>query len=251
VVGAGELPQSHRCFTARGAQNAPRPFFTEFHVLTLPARLKSLQQIAYPLLLVLIGCASPAQAAGQGATRSPQASAEVTRCLRAAAHKFQLDPRLLKAIAGVESNFNPRAVNAANANGTRDVGLMQINSTWLPTLRRWNITEQDLFNPCTNAEVGAWVLASNFSNMGPSWDAVGAYNASSPHKRRAYAWKVYRAYQQHQQLPAADMTGRSAHAGGEGLAMRDVAHARADAAQSSLIQINDRVAALTGGGGQP
>lgn len=66
-------------------------------------------------------------------------------CLVAAARHHGVDPALLHAIAVVESGLNPRAVNRANANGTRDIGLMQINSAWLPTLKRWGITEEGLY----------------------------------------------------------------------------------------------------------
>lgn len=67
---------------------------------------------------------------------------------------------------------------------------MQINSSWLPTLKRYGITEQSLFDPCTNTLVGAWVLAKNFRELGYNWNAIGAYNAKSQDKRAIYAQKV-------------------------------------------------------------
>lgn len=147
--------------------------------------------------LVLLAATDTHAAGGQTrAARSLQPSPEVKRCLGAAAQKYGLDYQLLKAIARVESSFNPRAVrlpHAAGGDSTTDYGLMQINSSWLPTLKRWGISKEDLFDPCVSAEVGAWVLKSNFRDMGVSWNAVGAYNARSPEKRKVYAWRVYRA----------------------------------------------------------
>jgi len=109
---------------------------------------------------------------------------------------------LLYAIARVESGLDPKAVNRSHfkRTGSIDIGLMQINSRHLPELSRHGITQASLFDPCTNLDVGAWLLADLFSRKGLSWDSVGAYNAACTRlkgdeclKARArYAWKVYR-----------------------------------------------------------
>ena len=117
-------------------------------------------------------------------------------CWDDAAQRYQVSSALLYAIARTESGLNPLAIGR-NGNGSRDIGLMQINSAWLPTLASHGITERELFEPCTNIEVGAWILAGNVSRLGYTWDAVGAYNAANPALRRAYADKVRR------HLPAA------------------------------------------------
>ncbi|AFQ48488.1 transglycosylase SLT domain-containing protein [Burkholderia cepacia] len=111
-------------------------------------------------------------------------------CLDDAATFQHVSVSLLRGIAQVESGMNPNAVNT-NTNGTVDIGLMQINSTWLPTLAREGITQQSLFDACTNAYVGAWILSQNIRQLGANWNAIGAYNAASPDKRLAYARKVY------------------------------------------------------------
>ena len=126
---------------------------------------------------------------------STTASAEAARvraCLNEAAQRHQLDGQLLHAIAMVESGLNPHALNRGNANGTRDIGLMQINSSWLPQLARRNITESDLYDPCVSADVGAWILADNIARLGATWRAVGAYNARSTARRLAYVRRVQR-----------------------------------------------------------
>jgi soluble lytic murein transglycosylase-like protein len=111
-------------------------------------------------------------------------------CFEEAGAIYGVSPQLLWAIAKVESNFDASAINR-NANGSHDVGLMQINSWWVergllsPTLWR------ALGDPCTNVKVGAWILAQCFQRYGLSWEAVGCYNATSPKKRAKYAWKVY------------------------------------------------------------
>jgi len=124
-------------------------------------------------------------------------------CWEQAAHRYGVNTYLLYAIAKTESNLNPNAINR-NANGSYDIGLMQINSSWLPTLRRYGVTEKDLYDPCISIQVGAWILGNNMQRMGNSWNAVGAYNAKSPQLRAKYALKVYK------NLPPAAFAGAPA-----------------------------------------
>lgn len=112
-------------------------------------------------------------------------------CWDQAAARYGVNTHLLYAIAKTESNFNPAAVNR-NKNGSYDIGMMQINSSWLPLLRKHGIAESQLYDACTSIHVGAWILGQNIRRMGNSWDAVGAYNAADPRRRQAYALKIYR-----------------------------------------------------------
>ncbi|WGG53580.1 lytic transglycosylase domain-containing protein [Rugamonas sp. DEMB1] len=112
-------------------------------------------------------------------------------CWEEAGARYGVSPQLLYAIAKTESGLNPAAMNR-NKNGSYDVGLMQINSSWLPRLRRFGLDERRLLEPCTSIQVGAWILAQNMQRLGYSWDAVGAYNSSKPALRLQYAQRVYR-----------------------------------------------------------
>ena len=120
-----------------------------------------------------------------------------TNCFAHAAERYGVNESLLRAIAKVESNYDPQAVHY-DTDGTHDVGIMQINSSHFERLRQFNITEDNLFNsPCTNVAVGAEILAGFIKQFGLTWRAVGAYGAgSSPRKesaRIAYAGLVSRA----------------------------------------------------------
>lgn len=115
-------------------------------------------------------------------------------CFHEAAARYEIDKRMLVAIAKTESGLRAGSIGPKNANGTYDIGLMQINSAWLPTLSKYGITESNLKNACTNIHVGAWIFAQNIQAHGPTWKAVGAYNARTPSKQAAYANKVNKNY---------------------------------------------------------
>ena len=118
-------------------------------------------------------------------------------CFETAAERHRVSADLLRAIACVESNFNPHAINR-NRNGSVDYGVMQINSVWLKELGEFGIERDHLWDWCTNIHVGAWVLAQKIQRLGYTWRAIGAYNAGlkdtrlREQLRYEYAEKVYR-----------------------------------------------------------
>lgn len=124
-------------------------------------------------------------------------------CWSDAERHFRIEARLLQAIAMTESNMNPQATGF-NKHGSRDIGLMQINSTHLPRLKALGIDEHLLYNDsCLSVMVGASVLADMMKRYGYSWEAVGAYNAGTAADRRdlrrRYAKRVWDHYEK---LPA-------------------------------------------------
>ena len=110
-------------------------------------------------------------------------------CFEQAASRYHISAKLLRAISKTESGGKANAIHE-NTASSFDIGHMQINSSWLPTLAKFGITQADLLNPCVCTHVGAWVLANNIRQFGYNWKAVGAYNAKSPIKRAIYARKV-------------------------------------------------------------
>lgn len=159
-------------------------------------------------------------------------------CWEQAAQRYDVSADLLYAIARVESDLNPQAVNLSHRQrtGSYDIGLMQINSSNLRTLARYGIHERDLYQPCTSIHVGAWLLAHSFARHGATWEGVGAYNAACSQlkgaacqKARAkYAWLVYR------QLPSRQASQRQA-------APTKIAHSRTTAQGMQPFTLSVRV----------
>lgn len=131
-------------------------------------------------------------------------------CFAEAASRYRLPEDLLRAIAKVESSNNPAAMNMSHVGRTKsyDIGLMQINSSWLGRLGKMGITEAMLREPCQNLMVGAWILSHHLRESGANWNGVGAYNASCrtlskeqcANARNTYSWKVYRALMKQRNL---------------------------------------------------
>lgn len=115
-----------------------------------------------------------------------------------------LPRNLIAAIAAQESSFWPWSVNLAgkgyyadskesalaNIGTTRnyDLGLMQINSEWLP---RFGISAEDAIDPVMNVTLGALILLDCVERHG-MWGGIACYHAGSPKRAhgQSYAEKV-------------------------------------------------------------
>ena len=109
-------------------------------------------------------------------------------CYKEAGREYNINPLLLYAISKTESDLNPSAVNT-NSDGTIDIGLMQINSSWIKAI---NLNPDLLLSdPCYNVKTGADILKKCIDMHGYTWEAVGCYNAVSRNKRVKYSRKIF------------------------------------------------------------
>jgi soluble lytic murein transglycosylase-like protein len=121
-------------------------------------------------------------------------------CFEDAGKTYDINPSLLKSIAQIESNLNPKSANK-NKNGSIDIGLMQINSFWIKTL---GLDSGKLISdPCYNTMIGAKVLKQCIDRHGYTWEAVGCYNATSTPKKVKYSWKIFNRLQTERQCDSA------------------------------------------------
>lgn len=107
------------------------------------------------------------------------------------AKKNGLDPLLVVAVIRCESSFNTFATSHVGA-----MGLMQVmpdTGVYLAEKRGWKLGKtQNLFDPETNIELGAWYLADLIERFGSVEHALVAYNAGPGLAKKILAKKENR-----------------------------------------------------------
>ncbi|RMG28874.1 MAG: hypothetical protein D6732_18150 [Methanobacteriota archaeon] len=118
------------------------------------------------------------------------------QCFMKAAHDFHVPVLVLEAIADVEHGRT--GLVKVNKNGTKDYGIMQINSQWIPVFGRYipGIKGEHLArNSCLNIWLSAFILKNEIRRAkGNIWLAVGRYHSPTRWRQRNYVYKVATAY---------------------------------------------------------
>lgn len=109
---------------------------------------------------------------------------EQDSCIASASSRYGVPELLIKAVIRTEGGKTGHT-SARNANGTYDLGLMQINEIHLSQpphkLMRLGITRQTLINnECVNIMVGTYILSVELAKPGEYWWNVGSYNSRTP-----------------------------------------------------------------------
>jgi hypothetical protein len=124
-------------------------------------------------------------------------------CIKTAARYYYRpgDPVTLQGfvdlIHAVRFQENGCGQKVLNKNGTWDLGCMQINTSHLPVLQRFGITEEKLrYSDCQNIVVGVWILHTSISTAPDLWTGVGNYN-TGPGKRTPERVQKNLEYQRH------------------------------------------------------
>jgi soluble lytic murein transglycosylase len=118
---------------------------------------------------------------------SPARFHQFDNLIRSVAIEHELDPMLVKAVVWRESRFDPRKIGNA---GER--GLMQVSERaareWARETQIANFHPQDLLDPKTNLEAGAWYLRRAFQHWEhqkkPVVFALAEYNAGASRAQR-------------------------------------------------------------------
>lgn len=110
-------------------------------------------------------------------------------CINKAAIEYRVPAALIISVLKTENGRVGQANQ--NANGTFDYGPMQINSIWLPKIKKAGYSATDIqYNPCINVEVGTWILSQNIASEDKLWSGVGDYHSHTYHENNKYNTNV-------------------------------------------------------------
>jgi soluble lytic murein transglycosylase-like protein len=118
------------------------------------------------------------------------------QCVAQASEEFAVPKIVILGIIKTESRGNVHAIHH-NSNGTVDVGVMQINSTWIQKLHHEygiNADYGTFMRPCYNIRIGAWILRKELLASGYTkfWSGIGNYHSHSAAYNRDYQHKIAR-----------------------------------------------------------
>ncbi len=118
-------------------------------------------------------------------------------CMALVAQIYSLPPRVLPAIHRVEGG-SPGVVHV-NQNGSADLGVMQINTIWLPYLARYTslspaeVQTRLLTRTCFNIAAAGLIMRIYLDETGGDlMRAVGNYHSHTPALNQSYQARVLR-----------------------------------------------------------
>ncbi len=118
-------------------------------------------------------------------------------CMALVANIYALPPRVLPSIQAVERGAV--AVVHRNTNGSEDLGVMQVNTLWLPVLARYSrlpaadVRVRLLMQPCYNIAAAGLIMRTYLDeSRGDLMRAVGNYHSHTPVLNADYQTRVLR-----------------------------------------------------------
>ncbi len=122
-------------------------------------------------------------------------------CIFAASQSYSVPPSVIMGVLKVEGGKVGMA--SQNKNGSYDLGLMQINTIWIPSLANyWGVPKEVAMryvrdDACVNIGVGAWILRSKMNQTGSLSQGIAYYHSATPHLGSRYRDKVLTAMERY------------------------------------------------------
>lgn len=119
----------------------------------------------------------------------------IAACIFLASQTYGLPTPVLISIYEVEGGAVGQEVGP-NQNGSYDIGPMQINTVWLPTLaQEWGVNQETARrwlreDPCVNIDTAAWILRSHLDETGDLSQAISHYHSRTPQFGLPYRQRV-------------------------------------------------------------
>ncbi len=123
-------------------------------------------------------------------TDLPPAMEERVVCSVAAAIKYNVPANIVLAVAELEGG--KPGLYRRNSNGSRDVGVMQLNTRYLADLSAYGITPKDVAEAgCYSYELATWRLRNHLlHDKGDLWTKAANYHSRTPEYNRPYRTKL-------------------------------------------------------------
>jgi len=119
---------------------------------------------------------------------------DVAHCIRQAAQGSLWLEKTLWGLRDQEAGW--AGAEVANTNGTHDLGVMQVNSAWVPRISRMvgrstaQVRSWLVNDPCFNVEVARWIFLSALGKTRDYWKAVGTYHSPTAWRQLRYALEM-------------------------------------------------------------
>jgi len=116
-------------------------------------------------------------------------------CLFMASNTYQVPAAVMIGIMQVEGGHIGQEAGP-NADGSYDLGPMQVNTQWLLKLSQiWHVDKHTARvwvrdNGCVNVHVAAWILRQKIADSGSLYGGIAWYHSATPAVGYPYANKV-------------------------------------------------------------
>lgn len=115
-------------------------------------------------------------------------------CINQAAVTYYVPAKVIISVIATEGGDVGMA--RQNKNGTYDYGPMQVNSSWLASMKKYGYTDKLLqYDPCVNVMAGTWILSNKITQARDYWSGVANYHSVTPLLNARYKLKVINYYQ--------------------------------------------------------
>jgi len=173
---------------AEQLRNQPPNLSIRLRKIMEVAMIAELKWFRHMLLLAILLAATGLTEAR--AAPSNDHEVRIGRCIRQAADGRMWLEKALWGLRDQEAGWIGAEI--ANTNGTQDLGPLQVNSFWVPTLAalvgrsRVQVRSWLIEDPCFNVQAARWIFLSGLKATGDYWHAIGVYHSPTQWRQRRY-----------------------------------------------------------------